>query len=127
MRKMIRLRRRKGFTLIEFIAALIVLGILMAVAIPKFVRVANEARDKALSGAAGELKGRVSQYFALQVLQGASSADIDYSATNIDMNLGSDFEADITSGPKDDPITGVVKLLDGSERTMSWTMKRPGN
>lgn len=119
--------RRKGFTLIEIIAALIVLGILMAVAIPKFITVANEARDKALTGAAGELKGRVSQYFALQVLRGVSSADIDYSNENIDMNLGPDFEATITSGPKDDPITGLVKLLDGSERTMTWTMERPGN
>ena len=119
------LRRHEGFTLIEIIVVLIVLGILAAFAVPKFFTIADQTRDKALSGAASELKGRVKEYFARQLEKGATAGQIDYTGTTVDMNLGSDFKAVLTSGPKDDPITGTITIQDGSGRTMNWSMKRP--
>lgn len=47
------IRNQKGFTLIEIIAVLVILGILAAVAIPKFFNMQEEARNKtALAGVA---------------------------------------------------------------------------
>jgi len=43
--------RKEGFTLIEVIAVLLVVAILAAVAIPKFMSLANDAQQKALEGA----------------------------------------------------------------------------
>ena len=45
------LKNEKGFTLIEIIAVLIILGILAAVAVPKFLDLTEEAEQKALEGA----------------------------------------------------------------------------
>jgi MSHA pilin protein MshA len=45
------LKNEKGFTLIEIIAVLIILGILAAVAVPKFLDLTEEAENKALEGA----------------------------------------------------------------------------
>jgi len=45
------LRNEKGFTLIEIIAVLILLGILAAVAVPKFLGMQDEAQVKAVDGA----------------------------------------------------------------------------
>ena len=45
------LKNEKGFTLIEIIAVLIILGILAAVAVPKFLSLTEEAEQKALEGA----------------------------------------------------------------------------
>ncbi len=58
------LESQKGFTLVEIIAVLVILGILAAVAIPKYFNLQEEARTKALDAALGEGIGRVNQHFA---------------------------------------------------------------
>jgi MSHA pilin protein MshA len=46
-------RLQKGFTLIELIVVIIILGILSAVALPKFIDLTNEALDASVQGIAG--------------------------------------------------------------------------
>lgn len=58
------MRNEKGFTLIEIIAVLIVLGILAAVAVPKYLDLQDSARMKAAQGAIAEMKGRASLAYA---------------------------------------------------------------
>ncbi len=49
------MKRQTGFTLIELIMVIVILGVLSAVAIPKFVDLSGDAEDAALEGIAGGL------------------------------------------------------------------------
>lgn len=49
------MNKQAGFTLIEIIAVIVILGILSAVALPKFVNLGGEARIAKMNGAAGAI------------------------------------------------------------------------
>jgi prepilin-type N-terminal cleavage/methylation domain-containing protein len=63
------MRNQKGFTLIEIIAVLVILGILAAVAVPKFINLQTEARQYAVQGAVAALKSTVTLGYAQALLQ----------------------------------------------------------
>lgn len=64
------LQTDKGFTLIEIIAVLAILGIIAAIAIPKYINMIEQSRINAAQTAIAEVKAQCSNYYATQMLSG---------------------------------------------------------
>ncbi len=59
-----RLSRNSGFTLIELVIIIVVLGILAAIAIPKYKDITSDAREAACRNALGSLRSGVTIWYA---------------------------------------------------------------
>jgi len=59
-----RFKQNKGFTLIELIIIIVVLGILAAVAIPRYSNITDEAREASARAALGGLRSGIAIYYA---------------------------------------------------------------
>jgi prepilin-type N-terminal cleavage/methylation domain-containing protein len=101
------IRNQKGFTLLEIIAVLVILGILAAVAVPRYISLLEEARTSAAQAAIAEVKARASGYYGLITLRNSAvtlAASVLASVTAAPV-LGNDFAATAAASGSDILIT----------------------
>jgi MSHA pilin protein MshA len=67
-------KQQKGFTLIELVMVIVILGILAAVAFPKFADLSTDARKATLAGALGSIKSAAAIVHAKALVTGNTSA-----------------------------------------------------
>ncbi len=74
---------KKGFTLIELVIVIVILGILAAVAVPKFVGLTKEAKTSAVNGFAGSLRAAVNIVHAKWLVTDNNSDVVNLEGTTI--------------------------------------------
>jgi len=107
-------KNRKGFTLIELVIIIVVLGILAAVAIPKYQDITGEAKEAACRGALGSLRSGITIFYANSaVTSGATAtwptiAELRTYGTVMAQGIPSNPYQTSTNAP-DSVVTGVTK------------------
>jgi len=106
-------RRQGGFTLIELIAVIVILGILAAVIVPRYSDMTTQARTSAAKGAVSEGIARFNMAYAQYVMANSGTTPTDLAALtsgdgqtmNATMDLGDYFIAFTGTGGAGGTIT----------------------
>ena len=72
------MKKQAGFTIVELVVVIALLGILAAVALPRFLNVTDDAHAASVNGTGGALRSAVALVKAQAVVEQVASNDIDF-------------------------------------------------
>jgi len=112
--------KNKGFTLIELVTVIVLLGILAAVAVPRFINVQEDAREASRAQIRAQVQSGLSMYAAEQIATGASTNIFPPAATVLD-----DIFSSIPDG-LDHTATGIVFTQNDADHVLTYTRTNTG-
>jgi MSHA pilin protein MshA len=112
------LQKQAGFTLIELVVVIVILGILAATAAPKFIDLTSDAKASVMKGVEGSIESAVSMVHAKALIEGkttgAQTVEIDsvhYALFN-GYPAAESLDTSATAGTTAAKAVGILSLID---------------
>jgi prepilin-type N-terminal cleavage/methylation domain-containing protein len=122
-------RSEEGFTLLEIIAVMVILSILAAIAVPRYVSLDEKARQRAIDAGISELNGRETLTWSNAKISASGWVSDEKTFGLVDPYLGDEYDwatddPKITGGSlsfKDSDATSLTRTESTKERPGSWS------
>ncbi|MGD8111948.1 type II secretion system protein [Vibrio sp. TRT 21S02] len=99
------MKRQGGFTLIELVVVIVILGILAVTAAPRFLNLQDDARNASLQGLKGAMQGAAGIVYGKSAINGTESG-------NGSISMGNDT-VNTTNGYPEASENGIGKAVSG--------------
>ncbi|MCQ1057131.1 type II secretion system GspH family protein [Photobacterium sp. ZSDE20] len=106
------MKRQGGFTLIEMVVVIVILGILAVTAAPRFLNLQDDARNSSLQGLKGAINGAGGITYGKAAIEGQEGA-----TGKINLPGG---ELDLIYGYPDATSAALALVVDGIGNTDEW-------
>lgn len=118
-------RSQKGFTIIELVIVIVILGLLAALAIPKYIAIQQQARIAVVNGMAGGLRGAVALARAQYMAAGNMAAlNVTMDGGPVVCNVGTGIPVALATGitaAMQDTTGFFITYVAGPPATASFT------
>ncbi|MHA2814505.1 prepilin-type N-terminal cleavage/methylation domain-containing protein [Vibrio campbellii] len=104
------MKRQGGFTLIELVVVIVILGILAVTAAPRFLNLQSDARESALQGLKGAMDGASGIVYGKAAIEGKEAK----ASQTLESGVTTDF------GYPSADASGLVKAVTGLNEDWAW-------